>query len=148
MTIVRLSLQDVTCLSIYNYLRKEFLYINSCTSRVNGDTSSSYFQFQNIKRGCCNESLQQPLVMRKNEQKSPENVGKCRKSPGFLYSNACPGLKTSAECGKPAPFSVMQPKSRINAFAIALCPASSRAFSGQKQALKRKALYGCSSSPV
>ena len=99
--------------------------------------------------GCCKmRVLQQPLAMGKNEQKSLESVGKYHKSHSFLHSNADPGLKTSAECGKPAPFSVMQPKSRINAFAIGLCPVSSRSFSGQKRALKRKALYGCSSFPV
>ena len=52
--------------------------------------------------------LQRPLSMAKSEQENRESVEKCHKTPGFSYSKADTGLETSAECGKPALYSVKQ----------------------------------------
>ena len=99
------------------------------------------------KRGRCKITVsQRPLISPKRKRKAGRMWKTNHISPGFLKSKASPGTKTSAKSGKLILFSVKQPKSRTNAFAIALCHVSSRAFSGQKPAQGRIAPFGCFSS--
>ena len=89
------------------------------------------------------------LFFRSKSRKKPRICGKLSANLSvFCIAKPAPAHRLAPNVEKWIQLFVTQPKSRTNAFAIALCPVSSRAFSGQMQVLRRIALYECSFFPA